>query len=132
MGNVTGMTTNNSKPEFDIPDENPPTELVIEDITVGDGAEAQPGTTVDTHYVGKSWSTGKQFDASWDRGQSLSFPLGAGRVIQGWDQGIVGMKVGGRRKITIPPNLGYGAQGAPGAIAPNETLVFVVDLVGVR
>lgn len=128
------MATNdtNSKPEFEIPNENPPAELQIEDISVGDGAEAQAGMTVDTHYVGKSWSTGQQFDASWDRGQSLSFPLGAGRVIQGWDQGIVGMKVGGRRKITIPPHLGYGEYGAPGAIAPNETLVFVVDLVGVR
>ncbi|WP_153504176.1 FKBP-type peptidyl-prolyl cis-trans isomerase [Cumulibacter manganitolerans] len=128
------MDTNhtNSKPEFEIPQSTPPAELQIEDITVGDGAEAQAGMTVDTHYVGKSWSTGKQFDASWDRGQSLSFPLGAGRVIQGWDQGIVGMKVGGRRKITIPPHLGYGEYGAPGAIAPNETLVFVVDLVGVR
>lgn len=127
------MTNNaNSKPEFEIPNENPPAELVIEDISVGDGAEAQAGMTVDTHYVGKSWSTGQQFDASWDRGQSLSFPLGAGRVIQGWDQGIVGMKVGGRRKITIPPQLGYGSQGAGGVIGPNETLVFVVDLVGVR
>ena len=128
------MDTNhtNQKPEFEIPNENPPAELVVEDLAVGSGPEAQAGSTVDTHYVGKSWSTGKQFDASWDRGQTLAFPLGAGRVIQGWDQGIVGMKVGGRRKITIPPHLGYGEYGAPGAIAPNETLVFVVDLVGVR
>lgn len=122
----------NQKPEFDIPTDNPPTDLLIEDLSVGDGAEAQAGNTVEAHYVGKSWSTGQQFDASWDRGSTLDFPLGAGRVIQGWDQGIVGMKVGGRRKITIPPQLGYGEYGAPGAIAPNETLVFVVDLMGVR
>ena len=121
----------NSKPEFDIPNEDPPQELVIEDLVEGSGDEAQAGHTVTTHYVGKSWSTAQQFDASWDRGQPLSFPLGAGRVIQGWDQGLQGMKVGGRRKITIPPQLGYGEYGAPGAIAPNETLVFVVDLVGV-
>ncbi len=122
----------NQKPEFNIPNDNPPAELLIEDLSVGDGAEAQAGNTVEAHYVGKSWSTGQQFDASWDRGSTLDFPLGAGRVIQGWDQGIVGMKVGGRRKITIPPHLGYGEYGAPGAIAPNETLVFVVDLMGVR
>lgn len=122
----------NQKPEFDIPNDNPPTDLLIEDLSVGDGAEAQAGNTVEAHYVGKSWSNGQQFDASWDRGSPLDFPLGAGRVIQGWDQGIVGMKVGGRRKITIPPHLGYGEYGAPGAIAPNETLVFVVDLMGVH
>ncbi len=84
------------------------------------------------HYVGAPWSTGKQFDASWDRGQTFSFALGAGQVIQGWDQGIAGMKVGGRRRLTIPPDLGYGAHGAGGVIAPDETLVFVVDLLDVR
>ena len=123
------MTDTNSKPEFEIPNETPPAELVIEDIVEGTGPEAQAGQNISAHYVGKAWSNGQQFDASWDRGQPLQFPLGAGRVIQGWDQGIVGMKVGGRRKITIPPQLGYGERGAPGAIAPNETLVFVVDLV---
>lgn len=125
---------NTEKPQFDIPaDQAPPTDLVLEDLTVGDGQEAAAGHNIAAQYVGKSWSTGQQFDASWDRGaQPLEFALGAGRVIQGWDQGIVGMKVGGRRKITIPPHLGYGAQGAPGAIAPNETLIFVVDLVGIR
>ncbi|MFV0533891.1 MAG: FKBP-type peptidyl-prolyl cis-trans isomerase [Cumulibacter sp.] len=120
------------KPEFEIPSENPPAELILEDIVIGTGAEATAGATIDAHYVGKSWSNGQQFDASWDRGQPLSFPVGAGRVIEGWDKGLLGMKVGGRRKITIPPHLGYGEYGAPGAIAPNETLVFVVDLVGVR
>ncbi len=83
-------------------------------------------------YVGHSWSTQRQFDASWDRGQPFSFELGAGMVIRGWDQGVAGMKVGGRRRLTIPPHLGYGARGAGGAIEPNETLVFVVDLLDVR
>ncbi|MDQ6928762.1 MAG: FKBP-type peptidyl-prolyl cis-trans isomerase, partial [Actinomycetota bacterium] len=87
---------------------------------------------VDVHYVGVSWSSGRQFDASWDRNSTFSFRLGGGQVIAGWDQGVVGMKVGGRRRLTIPPELGYGSRGAGGAIGPNETLVFVVDLVGVR
>jgi len=123
---------NTSKPDVQIPTgEEPPSELVVEDISEGDGAEAVPGNTVETHYVGKSWSTGEQFDASWDRNKTLSFGLGQGQVIQGWDQGLTGMKVGGRRRITIPPHLGYGAAGAGGVIGPNETLVFVVDLVSV-
>jgi peptidylprolyl isomerase len=110
----------------------PPAELVIEDITVGDGPEARAGQTVDVHYVGVAHSTGQEFDASYNRGQSFSFPLGAGHVIGGWDQGVQGMKVGGRRRLTVPPHLGYGARGAGGAIKPNETLIFVVDLLGVR
>ena len=109
----------------------PPAELVIEDITVGDGPEAKAGQTVDVHYVGVAHSTGREFDASYNRGETFSFPLGAGHVIGGWDQGVQGMKVGGRRKLTIPPHLGYGARGAGGAIKPNETLIFVVDLLGV-
>jgi peptidylprolyl isomerase len=104
---------------------------VIEDLTVGDGAEAVAGKRCTMQYVGHSWSTGKQFDASWDRGEPFSFQLGAGMVIGGWDQGVAGMKIGGRRKLTIPPHLGYGARGAGGAIGPNETLVFVVDLLQV-
>jgi len=120
-----------SKPEVTIPDGAPPTELVIEDLTVGDGTEATSGKQCTMQYVGHSWSTGKQFDASWDRGQPFSFQLGAGMVIGGWDQGVAGMKVGGRRRLTIPPDLGYGARGAGGAIGPNETLVFVVDLLAV-
>jgi len=120
-----------SKPEVTIPDGPPPTELVVEDLVVGDGKEATPGTRCTMQYVGHSWSTGKQFDASWDRGEPFSFALGAGMVIQGWDQGVAGMRVGGRRRLTIPPGLGYGARGAGGVIAPNETLVFVVDLLAV-
>ncbi|MEV6850337.1 FKBP-type peptidyl-prolyl cis-trans isomerase [Actinoplanes sp. NPDC051411] len=110
----------------------PPAELVIEDITVGDGPEARAGQTVDVHYVGVAHSNGQEFDASYNRGEAFSFPLGAGHVIGGWDQGVQGMKVGGRRRLTIPPHLGYGARGAGGAIKPNETLIFVVDLLGVR
>lgn len=122
-----------SKPQITIPEGDPPTDLVVEDIVVGDGDEATPGCRPDMHYVGVSWSTGKEFDASWNRGESFSgFVLGQGMVIKGWDQGVAGMKVGGRRKLTIPPHLGYGMRGAPGVIKPNETLVFVVDLLGVN
>ncbi|MCU0269291.1 MAG: FKBP-type peptidyl-prolyl cis-trans isomerase [Acidimicrobiales bacterium] len=113
------------------PGETPPAELVIEDLEVGDGAEATPGSKVEVHYVGHAWSTRKQFDASWDRGDTFTFSLGAGQVIPGWDQGVAGMQVGGRRRLVIPPNLAYGRSGAGGVIGPNETLVFVVDLVGV-
>ena len=120
------------KPVFEIPDEQPPAELVLEDITVGDGVEAVAGAVISAHYVGKSWSNGRQFDASWDRGEALSFPLGAGRVIQGWDQGIQGMKVGGRRQLVIPSHLAYGERGAGGVIAPGETLIFVCDLVALN
>lgn len=119
------------KPKVEIPDANPPADLVIEDITVGDGAEATPGHMIDVHYAGVAWSNGEEFDNSYDRGAPLQFPLGAGMVIQGWDQGLIGMKVGGRRKITIPAHLGYGDRGAGGVIAPGETLVFVCDLVEV-
>lgn len=114
------------------PGEVPPGELVIEDLVVGDGPEATPGRQVEVHYVGVAWTTRKQFDASWDRNDSFDFGLGAGQVIAGWDQGVAGMKVGGRRRITIPPHLGYGTRGAGGVIGPNETLVFVVDLLAVR
>ena len=112
--------------------EQAPPELEFEDIVVGDGDKAVPGRQVDVHYVGVAWSTGEQFDASWDRGDTFSFGLGEGRVIKGWDQGVAGMRVGGRRRLTIPPELGYGERGAGGAIGPGETLVFVVDLLGVR
>ena len=117
-----------SKPEVSIPDSAAPAELVIDDLVVGDGAEAIAGQGVTVDYVGVSWSTGAEFDASWNRGDTFAFGLGAGQVISGWDQGVQGMKVGGRRRLTIPPHMGYGAQGAGGVIAPNETLVFVVDL----
>jgi peptidylprolyl isomerase len=110
----------------------PPTDLVVEDLTVGAGAQVSAGQTAVVHYVGVAHSDGNQFDASWDRGQPLSFRVGAGQVIDGWDQGVAGMRVGGRRRLTIPPRLGYGARGAGDVIGPNETLIFVVDLVDVR
>lgn len=121
-----------SKPTVAPPAGDPPGELVVDDLETGTGDEAQAGHNVEVHYVGVSWSTGDQFDASWDRGQTFSFRLGGGQVIDGWDQGVQGMRVGGRRQLTIPPHLGYGARGAGGVIKPNETLVFVVDLVAVR
>ncbi len=110
----------------------PPEELVLDDIEVGDGAEAQSGHQVEVHYVGVAWSDGQQFDSSWDRNDPFRFGLGQGQVIAGWDQGVAGMKVGGRRRITIPPHLGYGARGAGGVIKGGETLVFVVDLLDLR
>ncbi|MEA2268042.1 MAG: hypothetical protein QOD55_2837 [Solirubrobacteraceae bacterium] len=123
----------NEKPQVDVPSDQPPSyQLELEDIVEGDGEEAAAGRVVEVHYVGVSWNNGKQFDASWDRGDTFKFTLGKGQVIPGWDQGVEGMKVGGRRRITIPPNLAYGKRGAAGVIGPDETLVFVVDLVGVR
>jgi peptidylprolyl isomerase len=120
------------KPEVDFPGGEPPADLEIVDEIVGDGTEAAAGKTVVAHYVGVAFSTGEEFDSSWNRGDPLAFPLGAGRVIKGWDQGLLGMRVGGRRRLTIPPHLGYGDRGAGAAIAPGETLIFVVDLVDVR
>jgi peptidylprolyl isomerase len=119
------------KPEIEFFDPEPPTDLVVTDITEGDGAEATSGSTVEVHYVGVTHSTGEEFDASYNRGQPLSFRLGVGQVISGWDQGVRGMKVGGRRQLVIPPHLGYGDRGAGGVIGPGETLIFVVDLLGV-
>ncbi len=120
------------KPSVEIPTGPPPTELQLDDLTVGDGPEATAGSDVEVHYVGVSYRTGKQFDASWDRRKTFPFALGGGQVIDGWDQGVAGMKVGGRRRITIPPHLAYGKQGAGGGvIGPDETLVFVVDLISV-
>jgi peptidylprolyl isomerase len=121
-----------TRPEIDFPGEEPPGELVVEDITVGEGAEATPGSTVSAHYVGVAHSTGEEFDASWNRGAPLEFRLGVGMVIAGWDEGMTGMRVGGRRRLTIPPHQAYGDQGAGGVIKPGETLIFVVDLVDVR
>jgi len=119
------------RPEIDFIEGPPPAELEVTDIQVGEGAQAGHGSTVQVHYVGVSFSSGEEFDASWNRGAPLSFRLGARQVIAGWDQGVLGMRVGGRRKLVIPPHLAYGERGAPGAIAPNETLIFVCDLVGV-
>ena len=124
--------TNPEKPFVTIPSEDPPSGLVVEDLVEGDGTEAAAGHNVMVHYVGVAWSTGQQFDASWDRNETFDFRLGAGQVIQGWDQGVAGMKIGGRRRLTIPPELGYGSRGAGGVIKGGETLVFVVDLLGVN
>jgi peptidylprolyl isomerase len=105
--------------------------LVKTDLTVGSGDEAVKGKNVSVHYVGVAWSNGQEFDASWNRGEAFEFRLGAGQVIQGWDDGVAGMKVGGRRQLTIPPDMGYGSHGAGGVIKGGETLVFVVDLLNV-
>jgi peptidylprolyl isomerase len=123
----------NEKPQVEVPSDQPPSyQLELDDLEIGEGEEAAAGQIVEVHYVGVSWQTGKQFDASWDRGDTFKFGLGKGQVIAGWDQGVAGMKVGGRRRITIPPNLAYGKRGAGGVIGPDETLVFVVDLIGLR
>jgi len=122
-----------TKPEVPIPaGEAPSYQLELDDLVVGEGEEAVAGRVVEVHYVGVSWKNGEQFDASWDRGDTFKFKLGKGQVIQGWDEGVAGMRVGGRRRITIPPHMAYGKRGAGGVIGPDETLVFVVDLVGVR
>ena len=127
-----GFDPSTTKPEIEFPGDTPPADLVIEDINVGDGAEAKPGNTVSAHYVGVAHSTGEEFDASWNRGAPLDFRLGVGQVIAGWDEGIVGMKEGGRRKLVIPAHKAYGDRGAGAVIKPGETLIFVVDLVAVR
>ena len=119
------------RPQVDKPEGDIPFELGIEDVTIGDGAEATAGTNVSVHYVGVAFRTGAEFDASWDRGRPFEFKLGKGQVIPGWDAGVQGMKVGGRRKLTIPSAMAYGASGAGGVIPPHEPLVFVVDLLSV-
>ncbi|MFD0022436.1 FKBP-type peptidyl-prolyl cis-trans isomerase [Streptomyces sp. NPDC058382] len=120
-----------TKPEIDFPEGDAPTDLLVEDIVVGDGADAKAGAMVEVHYVGVNFESGEEFDASWNRGQTFRFPLGGGRVIKGWDRGVEGMKVGGRRKLTIPPGLAYGSQSPSPLIPPGSTLIFVVDLLGV-
>ena len=119
------------RPQIEKPEGDVPFKLGIEDLVEGDGDEATPGTKATVHYVGVAFSPGEEFDASWNRGQPFTFKVGAGQVIPGWDQGVAGMKVGGRRKLTIPSALAYGARGAGGVIKPHEPLVFVVDLVSV-
>jgi peptidylprolyl isomerase len=116
------------KPEIPKPTGSPPTKLEALDIVKGKGKATKEGDKVTVQYVGVAFSTGEEFDASWERNEPFEFTLGAGEVIPGWDQGVVGMKVGGRRQLTIPAELAYGAQGSPPAIGPNETLVFVIDL----
>ncbi|MEV8157086.1 FKBP-type peptidyl-prolyl cis-trans isomerase [Kocuria salsicia] len=121
-----------SKPEIDFPQDPVPTELRIMDEIQGTGREAKVGDTVSCHYVGVTYSGGEEFDASWNRGEPLGFTVGVGQVIQGWDQGLLGMKVGGRRRLEIPSELAYGSRGAGAAIGPDESLIFVVDLLDVR
>ena len=120
------------KPKVKVPSGKPPKRLVVRDLRVGTGVPAQAGQTVSVQYVGVNYKNGKQFDSSWDRGQPFNFTLGAGQVIPGWDKGVVGMRPGGRRELIIPPSLGYGPQGQPPVIKPNETLVFVVDLISAQ
>jgi peptidylprolyl isomerase len=129
--NVEGADDLGSKPTVSVDSgAEPPAELVSQDLVTGDGQEIQSGDTANVQYVGVSWSTGREFDSSWDRGaQPFSFPVGAGRVIAGWDEGVAGMRAGGRRLLVIPPHLGYGDRGAGGVIAPGETLIFVVDVL---
>jgi peptidylprolyl isomerase len=126
------LTDTSVKPVIDKPSGAPPRKLVKEDIVKGKGPGAKPGDTVVVHYVGVNFSTGEEFDASWDAGQPFPVQLGAGEVIEGWEKGLVGLKKGGRRKLTIPPEQAYGAQGAPPSIGPNETLVFVIDALEIQ
>jgi len=121
-----------TKPKVTVPSGPPPKQLEIEDIEVGSGATAKEGDVVSVQYVGVGYGSGEEFDASWDRGEPFPFQLGAGMVIAGWDQGVEGMKVGGRRELIIPPGLAYGQAGSPPAIGPNETLIFVIDLLAVE
>src|SRR5918994_7988337 len=125
-------TPERTKPEITVPKGRAPKKLVIKDIEEGAGKPAKAGDKVTVQYVGISFLNGRQFDASWDRGEPFEFQLGSGGVIQGWDQGVAGMKVGGRRQLVIPPDLAYGAEGSPPSIGPNETLVFVIDLTAIQ
>lgn len=130
-GETTSVADTGPKPTVEVPKGPAPTQLVVKDLKTGDGVEAKSGDQVSVQYVGVLYSDGKQFDSSFDRGQPFSFQLGGNQVIPGWDQGVAGMKVGGRRELIIPPNLAYGAQGQPPTIPANATLVFVIDLVSV-
>jgi peptidylprolyl isomerase len=121
-----------TKPDVKVPGGPPPKDLVIEEASEGSGATAQAGDVVTVQYVGVDYETGREFDASWDRGEPFIFQLGAGQVIPGWDEGLEGMQVGARRELIIPPDLAYGRQGQPPAIGPDATLVFVIDLLAVE
>ncbi|WP_031088731.1 FKBP-type peptidyl-prolyl cis-trans isomerase [Streptomyces sp. NRRL WC-3549] len=120
-----------TKPGIEVPESDPPTELSVRDLVVGDGPEAQPGRVVQVHYVGVTFASGKEFDSSWERDRPFKFTVGGGRVIKGWDRGVRGMKVGGRREIIVPPRLGYGKQSPSPLIPAGSTLIFVVDLLTV-
>ena len=126
---MTMSSENLTKPEVDAPEGPAPDTLVVEDIVVGDGAEAQPGSTVEVHYLGVEYDTGEEFDSSWSRDQSINFPLN--NLIRAWQQGIPGMKVGGRRKLVCPPALAYGPAGG-GHPLSGKTLIFVIDLLGTK
>ena len=130
-GDTTSVADPGTKPTVEVPKGPAPDHLVVKDLKTGDGAEAKAGDQLSVQYVGVLYDGGKQFDSSWDRGQPFSFQLGGGQVIPGWDQGVAGMKVGGRRELIVPPNLAYGAQGQPPSIPANATLVFVIDLVSI-
>jgi peptidylprolyl isomerase len=123
---------NKTKPKVTVPSGPPPQQLEVKDIEEGSAATAKAGDTVSVQYVGVGYESGEEFDASWDRGEPFTFQLGAGMVIPGWDQGVEGMKVGGRRELIIPPELAYGEAGSPPSIGPNETLIFVIDLLAVE
>jgi len=127
-----GESGEKTKPKVLVPKGDPPKKLEIEELEKGTGAEAKSGDLVVLQYVGVDYKTGQEFDASWDRGEPFGFTLGAGEVIPGWEKGVVGMKEGGRRELIIPPELAYGETGYPPSIAPNETLVFVIDLLEVK
>lgn len=130
-GDSASLADTSTKPVIEGSDDPPPTKLETEDIKVGTGPAAKAGDKVSVQYVGALYDSGKEFDASWDRGEPFQFTLGSGQVIKGWDEGVAGMKAGGRRKLVIPPDLGYGAAGSPPSIPPDSTLVFVVDLVSI-
>lgn len=120
-----------TKPEIDFPEGGVPEKLIIIDEIEGTGEVVEPGDTVSAHYVGVAFSTGEEFDSSWGRGEALRFQVGVGMVIRGWDEGLIGMKVGGRRRLEIPSEMAYGERGAGAVIGPNESLIFVVDLVAI-
>ncbi len=128
----TTAAANKTKPEVTVPKGAPPKKLVVKEIEKGSGEEAVAGDEVTVQYVGVDYKNGKEFDSSWSRSEPFTFTLGEGQVIPGWDQGVAGMKVGGRRELIIPPELAYGATGQPPSIGPNETLVFVIDLLEVN
>jgi peptidylprolyl isomerase len=130
-GDGSDLTDTSTKPTIEVPSGPPPKQLEVKDIVTGDGAAAQVGQELTVQYVGVDYSTGQEFDTSWGDPQPFQFQLGSGQVIKGWDQGIVGMKVGGRRELIVPPKLAYGAEGQPPAIGPNATLIFVLDLVSI-
>jgi peptidylprolyl isomerase len=127
----SAATASKTKPKVTVPKGAPPKKLVVKDIEMGSGEEAKSGDEVTVQYVGVNYKDGKEFDSSWSRNEPFSFTLGAGEVIPGWDQGVKGMKVGGRRELIIPPELAYGKTGSPPAIGPSETLIFVIDLLEV-